>query len=88
MVLDPRVQGRITVISEQELDREGVRRLFYSVLDAQGFSIIDQGDRLLIIPAAEAKAQAGYADISCTTSRSSASFIANFQYCPAAKAAD
>lgn len=62
VVLDPRVQGRITVISEQELDREGVRRLFYSVLDAQGFSIIDQGDRLLIIPAAEAKAQAGYAD--------------------------
>ena len=26
-------QGRITVISEQELDREGVRRLFYAVLD-------------------------------------------------------
>lgn len=58
VVLDPRVQGRITVISDQDLDREGVRRLFYSVLDAHGFSIIDQGDRLLIIPAAEAKARA------------------------------
>lgn len=62
VVLDPRVQGRITVISEQELDREGVRRLFYAVLDAQGFSVIDQGDRLLIIPVAEAKAQAGNTD--------------------------
>lgn len=58
VVLDPRVQGRITVISEKELDREGVRRLFYSVLDAHGFSVIDQGDRLLIIPAAEAKTRA------------------------------
>jgi len=58
VVLDPRVQGRITVISDQNLDREGVRRLFYSVLDAHGFSIIDQGDRLLIIPAAEAKVRA------------------------------
>ena len=58
VVLDPRVQGRITVISKQDLDREGVRRLFYSVLDAQGFAIIDQGDRLLIIPAAEAKTHA------------------------------
>ena len=62
VVLDPRVQGRITVISEQDLDREGVRRLFYSVLDAQGFSIIDQGDRLLIIPAGEAKTQASNDD--------------------------
>ena len=62
VVLDPRVQGRVTVISEKELDREGVRRLFYSVLDAHGFSVIDQGDRLLIIPAAEAKARAGSAD--------------------------
>ena len=32
-------------------------RLFYSVLDAHGFSIIDQGDRLLILPAADAKAR-------------------------------
>ena len=57
VVLDPRVQGRVTVISEQALDREGVRRLFYSVLDAHGFTIIDQGDRLLILPAADAKAR-------------------------------
>lgn len=59
VVLDPRVQGRVTVVSDEALDREGVRRLFYSVLDAQGFSIIDEGDRLLIIPAADAKSRAG-----------------------------
>lgn len=62
VVLDPRVKGRITVISEEALDRDGVRQLFYSVLEAHGFAIVDQGDRLLIIPAAEAKARAGNAE--------------------------
>lgn len=59
VVLDPRVQGRITVMSKQSLDREGVRRLFYSVLDAHDFTVIDQGDRILITPVAEAKTRAG-----------------------------
>lgn len=58
VVLDPKVQGRITVMSRQALDREGVRRLFYSVLDAHDFSVIDQGDQILIVPVAQAKSQA------------------------------
>ncbi|MGE8152203.1 type II secretion system secretin GspD [Pseudomonas vancouverensis] len=59
VVLDPRVSGRITVMSRQALDREGVRRLFYSVLDAHNFTVIDEGDRILITPVAEAKTRAG-----------------------------
>ena len=62
VVLDPRVQGRITVISDQPLNREGVRNLFYAVLEAQGFAVVDQGERLLIIPAADAKTRASTAD--------------------------
>ena len=62
VVLDPRVQGRITVLSEQALDREGVRRLFYSVLDAHNFTVIDEGDRLLIAPVADARTRASSAD--------------------------
>ncbi|SEI25585.1 type II secretion system secretin GspD [Pseudomonas asplenii] len=58
VVLDPRVQGRITVLSEQELDREGVRRLFYSVLDAHNFTVIDEGDRILIAPVTDARTRA------------------------------
>ncbi|NWB48143.1 type II secretion system secretin GspD [Pseudomonas gingeri] len=58
VVLDPRVQGRITVLSEQALDREGVRRLFYSVLDAHNFTVIDEGDRILIAPVADARTRA------------------------------
>ncbi|WP_095056478.1 MULTISPECIES: type II secretion system secretin GspD [unclassified Pseudomonas] len=59
VVLDPRVSGRITVMSRQALDREGVRRLFYSVLDAHNFTVIDEGDRILITPVAEARTRAG-----------------------------
>ncbi|WP_026145117.1 type II secretion system secretin GspD [Pseudomonas asplenii] len=62
VVLDPRVQGRITVLSEQALDREGVRRLFYSVLDAHNFTVIDEGDRILITPVADARTRASDAD--------------------------
>ena len=58
VVLDPRVSGRITVLSRQALDREGVRRLFYSVLDAHNFTVIDEGDRILITPVTEAKTRA------------------------------
>lgn len=62
VILDPKVQGRITVMSGQALDREGVRRLFYSVLDAHNFTVIDQGDRILITPVAEAKTRASQGD--------------------------
>ncbi|MCL6704248.1 type II secretion system secretin GspD [Pseudomonas sp. T1.Ur] len=59
VVLDPRVTGRVTVMSRQALDREGVRRLFYSVLDAHNFTVIDEGERILVAPVADAKTRAG-----------------------------
>ncbi len=62
VVLDPRVSGRITVMSREALDREGVRRLFYSVLDAHNFTVIDEGERILITPVSDAKTRAGIAD--------------------------
>ncbi|MEX3775107.1 type II secretion system secretin GspD [Pseudomonas sp. MYb118] len=67
VVLDPRVSGRITVMSRQALDREGVRRLFYSVLDAHNFTVIDEGDRILITPVTEAKTRAGLGTAKTTT---------------------
>ena len=67
VVLDPRVSGRITVMSHQALDREGVRRLFYSVLDAHNFTVIDEGDRILITPVTEAKTRAGQGTVKNAT---------------------
>ncbi|MHC8316582.1 type II secretion system secretin GspD [Pseudomonas sp. LB3P31] len=68
VVLDPRVTGRITVMSRQALDREGVRRLFYSVLDAHNFTVIDEGDRILITPVTDAKTRAGQTTAQTPTS--------------------
>ncbi|TFW32430.1 type II secretion system protein GspD, partial [Pseudomonas fluorescens] len=69
VVLDPRVSGRITVMSRQALDREGVRRLFYSVLDAHNFTVIDEGDRILITPVTEAKTRASGSAKNATASQ-------------------
>ncbi|EJL05493.1 general secretion pathway protein D [Pseudomonas fluorescens Q2-87] len=69
VVLDPRVSGRITVMSREALDREGVRRLFYSVLDAHNFTVIDEGERILITPVSDAKTRAGNDAKSATPSQ-------------------
>lgn len=59
IVLDSRVKGRISVHSDRELDRAGVRELFYSVLDTHGFAAVADGEQLLIVPASEAKGRSG-----------------------------
>jgi general secretion pathway protein D len=69
VVLDPRVSGRITVMSRQALDREGVRRLFYAVLDAHNFTVIDEGDRILITPVTEARTRASKSAKNTTASQ-------------------
>lgn len=58
MVLDPRMSGKVTVQSSSAMDQEGIYSLFLSVLRSQGFAALDQGDRVLIVPVAEAKTKA------------------------------
>ncbi|MCO3058523.1 type II secretion system protein GspD [Pseudomonas aeruginosa] len=58
MVLDPRMSGKVTVQSTSAMDQEGIYSLFLSVLRSQGFAALDQGDRVLIVPVAEAKTKA------------------------------
>ena len=42
-VIDPRVQGRITIVSSTALDEEGVYEAFQSVLRVHGFAAIPAG---------------------------------------------
>ncbi|MCW3883637.1 type II secretion system secretin GspD [Pseudomonas aeruginosa] len=58
MVLDPRMSGKVTVQSSSAMDQEGIYSLFLSVLRSQGFAALDQSDRVLIVPVAEAKTKA------------------------------
>ena len=50
LVLDPAVEGEVTVISSQPLDEAGVWELFLSVLRVQGFAALRSGSTWRVIP--------------------------------------
>jgi general secretion pathway protein D len=47
-VVDPRVRGRVTVISNASLDENGIYELFLSVLRVHGLAAIESGDVIRI----------------------------------------
>src|SRR3990167_8892889 len=57
-VVDPRVKGQVSVVSNSPLTLTEVYQLFLSVMATHGFSVITQGDQARIVPNAEAKADA------------------------------
>ncbi len=57
-VIDPRVQGQVTVISSQALDEDELYGVFLSVLRVQGYAAIADGDVVRIVPDAVAQQQA------------------------------
>ncbi|MGE6790765.1 general secretion pathway protein D [Pseudomonas guineae] len=57
-VIDPRVKGQVSVVSNSPLTLSEVYQLFLSVMATHGFSVITQGDQARIVPNAEAKADA------------------------------
>ncbi|MEE4300053.1 MAG: type II secretion system secretin GspD [Pseudomonadales bacterium] len=61
-VVDPRVKGRITVISSASLDEEGVYELFLSVLRVHGFAAVPTGEVVKIVQQTLAKQSANTAD--------------------------
>jgi general secretion pathway protein D len=59
-ILDPRVKGKISIISAKPVSRQAAYRIFLSALKAQGFtvSVLDK-DTVKIIPVGEGKQGAG-----------------------------
>jgi general secretion pathway protein D len=55
IVIDPRVKGRVKVISATPLDREQLYNLFLSVLQIHGFTGIEVGGIVRIVPIKEAR---------------------------------
>jgi general secretion pathway protein D len=55
-LLDPRVKGRITIISDKPVSKAAIYEIFVSALKAQGFSAVEgPGGIVKLIPEAEAK---------------------------------
>ncbi len=57
-VIDPRVKGKVTVVSSRPMQADELYQVFLSVLEVHGFAAIPDGDTTRIVPAANAK-QAG-----------------------------
>ncbi len=57
-VIDPRVQGQVTVISSHPLEEDELYSVFLSVLRVQGFAAISDGNVVRVVPDAVAQQQA------------------------------
>jgi general secretion pathway protein D len=57
-LIDPNVKGTVTIISPQKVTVDEVYKVFLSVLDVNGFTVIDSGEVTKIIPSAAAKTKA------------------------------
>ena len=59
-ILDPRVKGRVTVVSAQPISLDAVYETFLSVLQVHNFAAVPSGENMIkIIPAVDARQIAG-----------------------------
>ncbi|NOX27035.1 MAG: type II secretion system secretin GspD [Gammaproteobacteria bacterium] len=54
-VIDPRVKGKVTIISSRPMERNEIYQIFLSVLQVHGFAAIETGNVVKIVPSANAK---------------------------------
>jgi general secretion pathway protein D len=58
-VVDPRVKGKVTVISSSPMDADAVYATFLSVLEVNGFAAIPSGQSIKIVPEANLRTEGG-----------------------------
>jgi general secretion pathway protein D len=54
-IVDPRVKGKVTVISSRPMDSEEVYQVFLSILKVHGFAAVPSGEVIKIVPDVNAK---------------------------------
>ena len=59
IIIDPRVRAQVTVLSNAPMSREAFYQLFLSMLEVHGFSALDSGDAIEIVPDANARFGSG-----------------------------
>jgi general secretion pathway protein D len=57
-ITDPKVKGKIQVISQKPLSTEELYSLFLSILEVQGYTAINNGDVIRVVPLKDARASA------------------------------
>jgi general secretion pathway protein D len=58
-IVDPRVKGKVTVISSSPMTADGVYETFLAVLEVQGFAAVPAGEAIKIIPDTNARQDGG-----------------------------
>ncbi len=58
-VVDPRVKGKVTIVSSHPMTKDETYEVFLSVLDVHGFVAVPAGGIIKIVPAANAKMMSG-----------------------------
>ncbi len=54
-IIDPRVKGKVTIISSRAMDEKEIYQVFLSVLEVHGFTAVSTGKIIKILPDADAK---------------------------------
>lgn len=54
-IVDPRVKGRVTIVSSKPMDEKELYEVFLAVLGVHGFAAVPSGNVVKIVPAAGAK---------------------------------
>lgn len=57
IIVDDKIQGKITIVSSSEVSPGQAWKIFVSAIQTKGFSVIDKGSYVKIIPEASAKAE-------------------------------
>ncbi len=57
-IVDPRVKGKVTIVSSRPMDKEAVYQVFLALLSVHGFSAVEDGQIVKILPDANAKQNA------------------------------
>ncbi len=55
ILVDPKVRGQVRVISEDAVNREELYELFLSMMDVQGFTAVERGNVVRIVPNRDAR---------------------------------
>ncbi|MBT8140576.1 MAG: type II secretion system secretin GspD [Gammaproteobacteria bacterium] len=55
-IIDPRVKGKLSVLSSQPMTMDQAYQVFLTALDVYGFAVVESGSNVKIIPNAQARA--------------------------------
>jgi len=55
IVVDPKVRGEVRVISQKPVNKEQLYELFLSIIDVQGFTAVESGDVVRVVPNRDAR---------------------------------